>query len=381
MNKIKLEDIATIVKGKKVEQIEQSSEAIRYIQIEDLRNGDNIKFCEANAKYVTANEEDIIIAWDGANAGTVGFGLSGAIGSTLAKIRINNEILDPRFVGLLLRSKFKYLRNSCTGATIPHINRKSLESVEIPLLPLVVQRKIINIIDTTAEMHAMRTKQLAELENVIISTFYYMFGNPAVNDKGWEVRKLGELLKESPQNGLYKPASEYTNGTLGQPILRIDSFYNGELKQPLNLKRLNCTQREIDTYLLCENDIVINRVNSIEYLGKCALITGLSEDTVFESNMMRLKVFNSIINPAYLTKFLCTPYVYNQILCHAKKAVNQASINQKDVQNFNILIPPLSLQNHFVSILESINEQKKIVGKAIGETQYLFDSLMSEYFD
>ena len=55
---------------------DNNSNVIRYIQIDDLRNNDNIKYCSNNNKYVIANENDLIIAWDGANAGTIGYGLN-----------------------------------------------------------------------------------------------------------------------------------------------------------------------------------------------------------------------------------------------------------------------------------------------------------------
>ena len=75
------------------------------------------------------------------------------------------------------------------------------------------------------------------------------------------------------------------------------------------LKRLECSESEVQRYLLQEDDIVINRVNSIEYLGKCAHIKGLLEETVFESNMMRLHLDDIVINAVlYLNAYLniCT---------------------------------------------------------------------------
>ena len=89
-----------------------------------------------------------------------------------------------------------------------------------------------------------------------------------------------------PQNGLYKPQTDYVQDDTGIPILRIDAFYNGKVTNWNTLKRLICSETEIDRYLLKENDIVINRVNSIEYLGKCAHIVGLKEKTDFEEKVV-----------------------------------------------------------------------------------------------
>lgn len=147
-----------------------------------------------------------------------------------------------------------------------------------------------------------------------------MFGDPKVNPYNWKVRQLSELVEVSPQNGLYKPASEYVNDNSGVPILRIDAFYDGKVIDFLKLKRLKCTNGEVEKYSLKEQDIVINRVNSIEYLGKCALIEGMQENIVFESNMMRFHLKESLINACFATRLLCSKYVYEQIVSCAKKS-------------------------------------------------------------
>ena len=136
-------DIVSIKKGKKIEQVEKENNTIRYIQIDDLRNDNNLKYCNKDDSYITVNEKDIVIAWDGANAGTVGYGLNGAIGSTLAKLEINDTEFNTIYCALFLRSKFYYLREKCTGATIPHLSRSSLEDLKLPKLNIDTQNKIV----------------------------------------------------------------------------------------------------------------------------------------------------------------------------------------------------------------------------------------------
>jgi len=185
-----------------------------------------------------------------------------------------------------------------------------------------------------------------------------MFGDPKINPNNWTLMELRELVEFPPQNGLYKPTSEYVNDNSGVPILRIDAFYDGKVTGFLQLKRLKCADTEIERYLLKDQDIVINRVNSIEYLGKCALIEGLQENTVFESNMMRFHLKENIMNACFATRLLCSKYVYEQIVSCAKKAVNQASINQKDVLSFKLYVPPIELQNKFADFAKQIDKLK-----------------------
>jgi type I restriction enzyme S subunit len=162
---------------------------------------------------------------------------------------------------------------------------------------------------------------------------------------GWRWFKLCELFQKSPQNGLYKPASYYGSGC---QIIRIDDFYDGSIVNSKKIKRLSVTDDEICAYGLQIGDLIINRVNSIEYLGKSALVRKLNEPTVFESNIMRCSLIGGSVSNEYVTLYLNSVSGRKELCKNAKHAVNQASINQTDVGN--AFVP-----------LCSIEEQKLIV--------------------
>ena len=300
-------------------------------------------------------------------------------------LRVQNpEEWLPKYVFYAL---YAYYRN---GGTRAFENRTTglhnlqvdnyVKSVDIPKLSYRKQQHICETLDHVRDVVAYREQQLTKLDKLIKARFVEMFGDLVENPKQFPCVLLGSIMTVMPQNGLYKPQSAYVQDKFGTPILRIDGFYNGKVTDFNNLKRLCCTDFEKERYLLVENDIVINRVNSIEYLGKCARISGLQEDTVFESNMMRFHLDDSKVNSTYITTVLCSQYIYRQILTRAKKAVNQASINQGDVQSLNVVVPPLSLQNQFADFVAEVDKSKVEVQKALDQTQLLFDSLMQQYF-
>ena len=168
---------------------------------------------------------------------------------------------------------------------------------------------------------------------------------------GWAWVKLGQLFSISPQNGVYKPVSEYGNGT---QIIRIDDFYDGQLIRRTGFKKLRLSNEEIEKYKVRNSDLIINRVNSIEYLGKCALVEGLTETTVFESNIMRCRVVEDVISKAYVAAHLASHEGRNRLCKNAKHAVNQASINQTDVGN--ALVPITSTEEQLL-IVQKIEQQ------------------------
>ena len=260
------------------------------------------------------------------------------------------------------------------------LNKATLSEVEIDICSLEEQREIVKVLDKMMTVLGSRETELSLLDDLIKARFVEMFGDPYVNPLKWKKLKIKDAVTIEPQNGLYKPQSDYVTDGTGIPILRIDGFYDGMVTDFASLKRLKCSETERQRYLLLEDDIVINRVNSIEYLGKCAHIKELLEDTVYESNMMRMHFDPEYYNPVYICKLLCSQFIYDQIVNHAKKSVNQASINQKDVLDFNIYQPLLDLQNEFADFVHQVNKSKVAVQKALDETQKLFDSLMQQYF-
>ena len=271
---------------------------------------------------------------------------------------ICSDAVYNEYLYFFLKSKTDYLNSLGRGATFKEISKSIVEKVEIPLPNIEKQHQIVKELKATRNLITHRKQQLTKLDELIKARFVEMFGDLVENPKQFPCVLLGSIMTVMPQNGLYKPQSAYVQDKFGTPILRIDGFYNGKVTDFNNLKRLCCTDFEKERYLLVENDIVINRVNSIEYLGKCARISGLQEDTVFESNMMRFHLDDSKVNFTYITTVLCSQYIYRQILTRAKKAVNQASINQGDVQSLNVVVPPLSLQNQFADFVAEVDKSK-----------------------
>ena len=146
------------------------------------------------------------------------------------------------------------------------------------------------------------------------------------------------------------------------------------------MSHLRVSPAELETYGLREGDVVINRVNSMEYLGKSAIIPALPEPVVFESNMMRFRVNHEIALSSYVVEFLQSSFVKGQIGVAAKQAVNQASINQKDVSGFRINVPPLSLQQTFGRRITAIETLRTAHRSALAELDALFASLQHRAF-
>ena len=192
--------------------------------------------------------------------------------------------MDRDFVAYLLRRKqtIEYVMTSVTGSRMPRTDMKALMSMRVPLPPLDEQQRIVGILNRAAKIERLRAQIAERFREFIPALFIKMFGDPVENPMGWISESFGNLIKEGPQNGLYKPKSEYGSGTL---ILRIDGFYDGNVTDPVGWQRLRLDEATVKKYALIEDDIVINRVNSRPFLGKSTIraplrIGELPEDIV-----------------------------------------------------------------------------------------------------
>jgi len=283
---------------------------------------------------------DLLIGMDGEFNVGVWRGGRALLNQRVCKIIPEDGIADKHYLKHRLALLVKQMEAETPYVTVKHLSSEELKVEEIELPPLPEQKQIAAILEKAEQLRRARRYARQLSDSFLQSVFLEMFGDLAANVKGWETSIFSDLIVSGPQNGIYKPASAYGSGT---PILRIDAFYNGVVTDIAKLKRVRVNQREIDLYGLQENNFVINRVNSRSHLGKSALIPSLREPTVFESNMMRLRTDSHRVHPIYMLHFLQTPFLNRQIQSAGKDAVNQASINQEDVESFQIRVPPLPL--------------------------------------
>jgi type I restriction enzyme S subunit len=237
------------------------------------------------------------------------------------------------------------------GATVHSLASGFLEKLPIPLPPLPEQRWIVDLLSRAAGIRRLREQALAKAREAIPALFLSMFGDPATNPKGWPVVTLGDVIRSGPQNGLYRPASDYGDGVR---ILRIDSFDDGTIADVASLKRLRIGAKMVARYGLASGDIVINRVNSPPQLGKSALVPDLDEPVVFESNMMRFRLDEGRLRPDAAIVMLQLSSVRRQLTRNAKHAINQSSINQGDVKAVRFPLPAMPLQRTFASRLADL---------------------------
>jgi len=243
-----------------------------------------------------------------------------------------------------------------------NLKYKEYETIQIPLPPLAEQERIVDKVDKLFAKHEKIKKALDRIPQ-LLKAFRQQVLTQAVTGKlteqwregkdleEWQSLLLKDIIEGTPKNGAYYPQSNYGSGV---KIIRIDNFYDGDLKDWEKVKLVQASFEDIDTYGIEYNNILINRVNSIQYLGKCLLFKLKDVQCIYESNMMKIVLKPEVIYPDYAKIFLNSNIGLTELRQNAKHAVNQASINQSDVMNVNIPIPPIKEQQEIVRQVESL---------------------------
>ena len=300
--------------------------------------------------------------------------------NALHRIRFNGDMI-PRFVLKYLH----FLKNTGVldnnygkGVTIKHLVKSSLLSIPVPVPSLLEQQHIVSELDLLQSIIDKQQAQLKELDKLAQAVFYDMFGDPVQNEKGWEVKKLEEIMSIPSRNGLTKPTA--IRGT-GVPMISMgELFANPIIKDSIKATLVPVSKKEIELSQIIRGDLLFARQSlSLEGAGKCSFVESCLQPTVFESHIIRIRVDNCVTHPRYVFYYFLSPYGKSEI----RKRVYQvaaAGIKGSELIKIPIPIPPLSLQQSFVEKIEAIEQQKARISQSIAETQRLFDYTMDKYF-
>jgi type I restriction enzyme S subunit len=381
MNFERLGNIITIHKGRKNEITENPSvNSVRVLQIDDLRNDSLIKYTDEKVG-VLVNEEDLMIAWDGANAGTVGYGKSGYIGSTIAALRkIEPQKYSTVFLGYFLKSQFSFFQKNTTGATIPHIDRKSLENLPIPVLSIEDQVRVGSILSKSEILIAQRKESISLLDDFLKSTYFKMF--IADQSKKWETVTIASLAKNEKGSMRTGPFgsdllhSEFTVTGYAK-VLGIDNVVNNifEFGEPrfITAEKFEKLKR----YTVHPNDILISIMGTT---GRTAVVPEYIPLSINTKHLAAITLDLEKANPHFISYSLrINPLIIKQIKDRTRGAIMDG-LNLGIIKALVIAIPPIEHQTQFADIERKIDFLKSQCDSNLRELENLYGSLIQRAF-
>lgn len=250
---------------------------------------------------------------------------------------------------------------------------KLLREIKIPLPPQSTQLAIVSELDKINELIRLKKEQLKDFDNLAQSLFYEMFGDPAENEKGWEVKKLGDISSigtgSTPNR---KNKDFYKNGTYpwvkstevcNLPIYSVEEYITEEA-----LKNSNCT-------LYPPNTILMAMYGQGKTRGQIGL---LKIEACTNQAVAAIMPTKEVVDEIFLSQHLMLMYEH---IRNMARGGNQANLNLSIVKSIQIFLPPLSLQRLFAQRIEQIEREKSEVQKSIQDLETLLASRMQYWFE
>ena len=276
------------------------------------------------------------------------------------------------YVYWFLYAKTEYLNALGTGATFKEISKKVVEQIPIPVPPLPVQERIVSELDLLSGIIEKKREQLKELNALAQSIFYDMFGDPITNEKGWEVKKLGEEFNISSGGTPDTKITHYWDGGniswIGSNMCQNEIIYNNDGKYITDLGLSNSSAKVYQ-----EGYVLVALVGAT--IGKTAL---LRFPTATNQNVAGINVPQ---NSEYTSEFIfcLIRNLYELFVSIGSGKFKMANLSF--IRSLPLLSPPLPLQHQFASKIEAIERQKELIKQSISETETLFNARMQHYFN
>lgn len=368
-----LKDIVQIEKGRKHNLLEEyRQDAIRVFQANDFRN-ENKPLYTLDEDGVFAKEDDILLVWDG-SVGQMGYDKRGYVGSTMVKLQVKNKkLFSPFFIYRFLQTKSEYLKRKSTGATIMHINRKSLEQLRIPDIGLNEQLQIANVLNKAENLIIQRQISIKLLEEFLKTTFLKMFGDPISNKKNWKLLQISNYGESRLGKMLDK---KKIIGNNLKPYLRNSNVLWFGFKLD-DLLEMDFDEKDKLEFSLRNGDILMCEGGEI---GRCSIWRNELEECYFQKAIHRIRLNMNMALPEYFV-YMFWLYSLNGGLKKYMSAATISHITGEKLKKMKLPIPPIELQSMFAKIVEKTEALKTQYQQSLEHLENLYVSLSQKSFN
>lgn len=273
----------------------------------------------------------------------------------------------PEFLWYWLSACKDHLFSLGRGATFKQISKQDVSSLPIPLPPLPEQRRIVarikECMERVDEIERLRVGAVGDaysLESAVFADFIESLDDGSIGET-----TLGDVVIDCK----YGTSKKANNQEQGVPVLRMGNIQNGRLDLS-DIKFVSLPAKERAKYLLEDGDILINRTNSLELVGKSAVFEKRPGDWVYASYLVRVRVDRKRALPEYVTAVINSRIGRDFVYQTARRAIGMVNINAKEMQRFPLPLPALQTQEQLVEQMQQVRPLAEEVNQVLGEDGY-----------
>lgn len=291
---------------------------------------------------------------------------------------IPNDRVQPKYLAYNLLFNKPRLVAIANAPVVPIINKSQFGEFTVNIeTDIDRQCEIVDVLDKLTQIIQQRNKEISALDDLIKARFVEIFGDPVQNTKEWITDTCKNLTSKIGSGATPKGGRE-SYGTEGISLIRSMNVYNNRFEYK-DLAYITDEQADkLSNVTIEENDVLLNITGAS--VARCCVVPK-------ELIPARVNQHVAIVRckDRLLPEFLCSMFTedsYQRLLWSIATSggATREAITKQQIEDLVLIVPPIELQQEYVTFLEKIDKSKVTVQKALDETQLLFDSLMQKYF-
>lgn len=273
--------------------------------------------------------------------------------------------------------QYDFLRHN-KATTIPSLTKADLLKVEIPFPPLETQNRIAQILDDTAALRDKTQQLLKEYDLLAQSIFLEMFGDPVLNQKDWNMLKLADVTTKIGSGATPRGGKE-SYKEKGISLIRSLNVHDNRFKMK-DLAFIDKLQAsKLNNVTIEEEDVLINITGAS--VARCTIVPYEILPARVNQHVSILRCLKQKVNPHFLLHLIISPNSKVKLLgVGSSNAATRESITKDQLESFEIIVPPIELQNQFVEKIYLIEKQKDLAKQELKESADLFNCLLQKAF-
>ena len=312
---------------------------------------------------------DLLYAWSASFGPRIWEGQKVIYHYHIWKIEIDETKVDKNYMFHLLDWDTEQIKLAQgTGTTMVHVTKGSMENRLLPFPPIPEQQRIVAILDQAfADIEKARANAEKNLKNARELFDNYLFGIFGRPHESWVETTVGDLCVKMEYGSSAKSQNE---GEI--PVLRMGNLQKGEIDWT-DLK-YSADPEEIKKYMLQKGDVLFNRTNSDEHVGKTAIYRG-EMPAIFAGYLIRVHRKQELLDGDFLNFYLNSSIARDYGKTVMSRSVNQANINASKLKEYPIIVPDMKTQKQLVSIFSSLEDELERLEKVYVRKLSLLDTL------
>ncbi|MEY3242565.1 MAG: hypothetical protein RIR11_4004 [Bacteroidota bacterium] len=388
---VKLGDVCDVLGGYAFKSENFKNEGVPLLRISNITDGE-VSFkddciCVEDSNLSSLQrfkviKGDILLALSGATTGKFGVYkldyfsfLNQRVGLIKSTEKTNQKYLI--YYLNVLKSQIKQIAQ---GAARPNISTNEISNLQIPLPPLATQKRIAEILDAADALRRKDQALLQKYDELAQAIFMDMFGDPVKNEKGWEVKKLGDIIRDIEAGSSYGGEDKILDDDeFG--VLKVSAVTSGKFR-PEEYKAVKKSIIQKNPIFVQQGDFLFSRANTRDLVGATCIVDKDYDYLFLPDKIWKIIFIAEKCNPIFIKSFLSQKSVRYELNKTATgTSGSMLNISMQKLKDLPVIIPPISLQNNYRIFYNSLQNMRSNSTDVNINSLALFQTLLQKAFN